>query len=409
MTERRFTGITGEPPALWMSFGGTQALGYGNVPSSRTSRTTVAVVARMAPRATIAQTEGQLGAMAAALGRESSDSYRSTGVKLVSASERPGQKGVALIVALLLSAVGLVVLLACVNVANLQLASAFARQREIAVRLALGASKTRIVRQLVTESIALGWAAGALGLAFAIWLVPVLARLIGIPITYDLGPDARVFAFLLLLSCAAGIGAGLAPARYGARGDLLTPLKGDGARVGRSGRPSRLRASLIGVQAAASLVLLVIASLAVRAAIRATQIDVGFDVNRLIAISGTPGRQEAAKAYLDVALDRVRAVPGVQAASLTDMPPYSGAIIGMNFTRGGATHRAFLTRTDAGYFSTLGVRVVRGRTYSEAEVAAAAPVAVVSETRRVACGARRIRSDRSWMSSSSLKRPPASR
>jgi putative ABC transport system permease protein len=380
VAERRFTGITDEPPALWMSFTGTRALGYGNIPLSRTSQTTVAVVARTATESTIAQAEGRISALAATLGRESADPYRPTGVKLVPAHERQGQKGRALIVALILTAIGLVVLLACVNVANLQLASAFARQREIAVRLALGASKARIVRQLVTESIALGWAAGAMGLAIAIWLVPVLGRVLGIPFTFDLAPDERVFAFLLLLSCAAGIGAGLAPARYGARGDLLTPLKGDGPRVGQSGRPSRVRAILIGVQAAASLVLLVIATLAVRAAIQATRIDLGFDANHLVAISGNPGGPDTAKAYLGVALDRVRSLPGVRAASLADSPPYSGGYIGFNFTRDGTTHRAFLTHTDASYFSTLGLRIVRGRTYTDAEVAAGAPVAVVSES-----------------------------
>jgi predicted permease len=380
VTERRFTGITEEPPALWMSFAGTHALGYGYLPSSFATRMPVAVVAKMAAGATIAQSEGQVGAMAAALGSASVDQYRTTGVKLVPASQRPGQKGTGLIVALILSAIGLVVLLACVNVANLQLASAFARQREIGVRLALGASKARIVRQLVTESIALGWVAGAMGLAFAIWLAPVLARLINVPITYDFAPDARVFAFLMVVSCAAGIGAGLAPARYGARGDLLTPLKGDGPRVGRSGRPSRVRASLIGVQAAASLVLLVIASLAVRAAIRATQIDLGFDPNRLIAVSGIPGRDEAAKVYLDVAIERVRAVPGVSAVSLAAAPPFHGGYTGIKFDRGGEEHRAFVNRTDADYFSILGLRIVRGRAYTEAEVAADAPVALVSET-----------------------------
>jgi predicted permease len=380
VTERGFTGITEEPPALWMSFAGTHALGYGYLPSSTATRMPVAIVARMAAGSTIAQSEGQVGTMAAALGRASVDQYRTTGVKLVPASQRPGQKGTGLIVALLFSAIGLVVLLACVNVANLQLASAFARQREIGVRLALGASKARIVRQLVTESIALGWVAGAMGLAFAIWLAPVLARLINVPITYDLAPDARVFTFLFVVSCAAGIGAGLAPARYGARGDLLTPLKGDGPRVGRSGRPSRLRASLIGVQAAASLVLLLIASLAVRAAIRATQIDLGFDPNRLIAVSGIPGRDEQAKAYLDVAIERVRAVPGVSAVSLAAAPPFSGPYIRMGFERGGEEHRASLNRTSADYFSIVGLRIVRGRAYTEGEVAADVPVALVSET-----------------------------
>ena len=294
-------------------------------------------------------------------------------------------------------------LLACVNVANLQLASAFARQREIGVRLAVGASKARIVRQLVTESIAFGWVAGAMGLVFAFWLVPVLANVVGIPITFDLRPDARVYSFLLVVSSAAGIGAGLAPARHGTRGDLLTPLKGDGARAGLSGRPSRPRATLIAVQAAASIVLLIVASLAARAAVNAARIDLGFDAERLVAVSMTFGQNDAAKAYLDVALDRVRAVPGVQAASLSDMPPY-GATLGIDFMRDGVRHRALLSHTSADYFSTLGLRVLRGRVYTEAEVAARAPVAVVSERSRAGCGAVRILSARFSRNSDSLRR-----
>jgi predicted permease len=267
-----------------------------------------------------------------------------------------------------------------VNVASLQLASAFARQREIAVRLALGASKARVVRQLVTESIVLGWAAGALGFALALWLAPVIARVIDVPPTFDLAPDGRVLTFFVMVSCVAGVGAGLAPARYGARGDLLTSLKGDGPRLGHSGRPRRLRSGIVGVQAAASLVLLVIASLGVRGATRAARIDVGFDADRLIAVSGTPGRDEAAKAYLGVALDRIRSLPGISAASLSDAVPFGSGTIGINFVRGSVTHRAFLTHTDASYFSTIGLRVLRGRTYTDAEVSAAAPVAVVSES-----------------------------
>jgi putative ABC transport system permease protein len=137
---------------------------------------------------------------------------------------------------------------------------------------------------------------------------------------------------------------------------------------------------LIGVQAAASLVLLVIASLAVRAAIRATEIDLGFDPNRLIAVSGFPGRDEAAKVYLDVAIERVRAVPGVSAVSLASWPPFSGPNILMRFDRGGEEHRASVNRTSADYFSMVGLRIVRGRAYTEAEVTGDAPVALVSET-----------------------------
>ena len=235
VADRRFTGITDEPPALWMTFGGERALN-GSPPLSRASRTSVAIYGRRPSGVTIGQAEGQLGALAAAVGRERTYTDRTIGARVAPANERPRPKGLPLVVSLVMTTVVLVVLLACVNVANLQLASAFARQREIGVRLALGASKARIVRQLVTESIALGWVAGAMGLVFAFWLVPVLANVIGIPITFDIRPDARVYGFLLVVSCGAGIGAGLAPARHGTRGDQLTPLKGDGARC-RSVRP----------------------------------------------------------------------------------------------------------------------------------------------------------------------------
>ena len=189
---------------------------------------------------TTAQAEARLGALAAAFGQQSADQYRPTGVQFQPADQRftgNSARTVVLIVTSVLVAVALVVLLACVNVASLQLASAFARQREIGVRLALGASRARIFRQLVTESLALGWAAGAAGLALAIWMTPILAHALGVPQTSDVSPDARVFTFLVLVSCAAGIGAGLAPARAGVRGDLLTPLKGDGALLGPPGSP----------------------------------------------------------------------------------------------------------------------------------------------------------------------------
>ena len=287
----------------------------------------------------------------------------------------------ALVVTAVLAIVGLVMLLACVNVANLQLASAIGRQREIGVRLALGATRARIVRQLITESLALGLAAGAIGLAVTLWLAPTLAAVVQLPVTVDLTPDLRVYLFLAAVSIAAGIGSGLAPARHGTRGDLTTPLKGDGPRVGASGRPGRVRATLIGVQAAASLVLLVAASLLTRAAVRATQVDLGFDAQHMVTISPQYKRDDAqTRAYLDEAVGRLRALPGVRAVSLADIPPFGRSYAPLTMTRNGVSYRAFVTRTQADYFSALGLRVVRGRTYTPQEVAAAAPVAVISES-----------------------------
>jgi predicted permease len=278
---------------------------------------------------------------------------------------------------------GLVVLLACVNVANLQLASAIARRREIGVRLALGAPRARIIRQLVTESLALGLAAGAIALLLTLWLGPTLAAIVRLPVTVDMTPDARVYLFLSLVSIAAGIGAGLAPARHGTRGDLLTPLKGDGAAAG-SGRPNRMRARLIGVQAAASLVLLVLAALLTRATISATKVDIGFDARSLVSISPAfaQERYDAAKtqAYWDAALERLRALPNVRSASLTLFPPYSGGLSVTNLKRNGVTYETYSHETLAGYFSTIGLRIVRGRAYNPAEVRSHAQVVVISET-----------------------------
>jgi predicted permease len=211
----------------------------------------------------------------------------------------------------------------------------------------------------------------------------MLASVVRLPVTVDMTPDVRLYLFLTLVSIAAGIGAGLAPARHGTRGDLLTPLKGDGPAAG-SARPSRIRARLIGVQAAASLVLLVMAALLTRATINATQVDIGFDAKPLVTIAPqfVRERYDSAKtqAYWNVALERLRAIPNVQAVSLTLFPPYSGGSSRTNLKRNGVTYETYSHETLADYFSTIGLRIVRGRAYTADEVRSRAPVVVISET-----------------------------
>ena len=298
---RSFTGITDQPPAFWAPFASYHVL-YSGSPLTRTSPVEVNVYGRIPPGATRAQAEAELGAVAAAAATPAPGAGLTAGVRLDPAGSpatrvEGGGAILALVLTIVMIVLGLVVLLACVNVANLQLASAIARRREIGVRLALGAARGRIIRQLVTESLALGLAAGAIALLLTLWLGPTLAAIVRLPVTVDMTPDARVYLFLSVMSIAAGIGAGLAPARHGTRGDLLTPLKGDGPAAG-SARPSRMRARLIGVQAAASLVLLVLAALLTRATISATQVDIGFDARTLVAVSPSleMERYDAAKA-----------------------------------------------------------------------------------------------------------------
>lgn len=382
---RSFTGMSDEPPAFWASFA-SYHLFYEGSPLTRTSSVGVNVYGRIPPGASRAQAQAELGATAVATATREPDAGLTAGVRLDPAGSRfSGSEGPVLVVVvtIVLTVVGLVVLLACVNVANLQLASAMARRREIGVRLALGAGRARIVRQLMTESLALGLAAGVIALLLTVWLGPTLAAAVRFPVTLDMTPDARVYLFLSLISIAAGVGAGMAPARHGADGDLLTPLKGDGPRTG-SGRPGRMRARLIGVQSAASLVLLVLSALLTRATISATQVDIGFDAQSLLAIAPSFEREhyDAAKAhaYWSMALERVRRLPNVRAASLTLYPPYGGRSAVRELQRNGVRYRTHLHETTADYFSTIGVRIVRGRAYTPAEVASRARVVVISET-----------------------------
>ncbi len=382
---RSFTGFSDEPPAFWAPLASYSQL-YKGSPLTRASTVAVNVHGRIAPGVTRAQAEAELGAVAAASVLPEPGMAAITGVRLDPAGSRfSGAEGamLALIVTMVLIVVGLVVLLACVNVANLQLASALGRRREIGLRLALGAARARIIRQLVTESLALGLAAGFIALLLTNWFGRALAAIVRLPMTVDLTADARVYSFLWLVSIAAGVGAGLAPARHGTQGDLLTPLKGDGPRSG-SGRPGRMRSALIGVQAAASLVLLVLAALLTKATINAARVDVGFDAQSLVAISPSWGGQRldaaATTAYWDLALERVRGLPNVRAASLTLYAPYTGLSATRALKRDGAPYEAYLHETLGDYFSTLGLRLVRGRTYTAAEVKARAKVVVISET-----------------------------
>ena len=382
---REFTGFSDQPPALWAPFASYEVM-YGGSPLTRTSTVGVDVRGRIPPGETRAQAEADLSAVAAAAATPDPGVGVTTGVRLDPAGSRfsePDSGMLVLVVTIVLVILGLVVLLACVNVANLQLASATARRREIGVRLALGAPRGRIIRQLLTESLALGVAAGLIALTLSMWLSPALASVVRLPVTVDLTPDVRVYLYLSLLSIVAGVGAGLAPARHGTRGDLLTPLKDGGTRAG-SGRPGRTRSILIGVQAAASLVLIVLAALLTRATVRATHVDVGFDADRLLAVAPdfTREKYDSAKgrAYWTAGLDRVRSLPGVQAATVALYSPYGGARTVTNMNRDGGNYEVSSNHVQPEYFSTLGLRLVRGRTFTEAEVTGGAKVVVVSET-----------------------------
>ena len=277
----------------------------------------------------------------------------------------------------------LLLILGCVNVASLLLANGIARRRELGVRIALGASRARVVRQLLTESLSLGLLGGLAGLLITVWLLPVLTRAAGAPASLDVSMDANVLAFLIVVSVAAGLGAGVAPAKHAAHDDVNSVLK-SGGRGGGSGRLNRIRATLLGVQAAASVVLVVLAALLTRGMVAATRVDVGFAADRMLAVvpafpPGEHGRV-AARAFVDAAIERLAAIPGIAAYSLATFPPYGGASRVTVFNRPDGRYTVNYNDTSAEYFDTLGLRVLRGRTYTASEVRDRARVAVVSET-----------------------------
>jgi putative ABC transport system permease protein len=388
VARRGFMGTTDGAPSLWAPIA-TYHIALGGLPIQRSSSARLNVVGRIARVTAAAQAEAALMVAAAGVGNAlgEPDGERLTGVRFEPAASRimRGEAAmIALVSAIVMIAIGLLVLLACVNVANLLLASAIARQRELGVRLALGASRGRIVRQLLTESVSLGIAGGMLGLLLTIWLVPVLTRVMNAPGSLDVSADLRVYLFLAAISILAGLGAGLAPTRQTLRDAVRSPLKGIGAHGGGAAPSRKPRGILIGTQAAASLVFLVLAALLTRGMLRAATIEIGFDASRLLVVAPVVGRaaedKEVARSLWELALERARAVPGVQAASLAAQSPFGDSSTVTIFKRAGSRYVIYHNATGADYFSLLGLRLVRGRAYTPEEVAGKAQVAVISET-----------------------------
>ena len=282
--------------------------------------------------------------------------------------------------ACIFTVVGLVLVLACANTANLLLAGAATRAREIGVRLALGSTRIRLVKQMVTESLLLGLMAGSLGLLFAVWFVPVLGSILEMPPEFRAVPDGRVLLFAVAIATICGLGAGIAPARYGARGDVLSALK---SQSGGSGTavPSRLRTSFVGFQAAVSMLLLVSAALLARTAILMTRADIGFDADRMLAVSlSAPRTGFDQQGYFQSALAALRDVPSVERASLTQYQPFGHSVERDYFSHDGRSYALYVNRSDADYFPTAGLRILRGRGFTPEEVAREAPVALISDS-----------------------------
>jgi predicted permease len=296
-----------------------------------------------------------------------------------------------------MAAVGLVLLVVCANVANLLLARGAARERELSVRMALGAGRVRVVRQLLTESLILGLLGGAAGLLLAIWGSQALLRLAAngagaIPL--DVRMDWRVLGFTLALTGATAVLFGLAPALRATRVELGTSLRsgGRGTTGGLLGGPGRIGAGklLVVLQVALSLILLVGTGMLVRSTRELTKVDPGLARDRLLIVTvdaaptGLEGEPLAGLAR--TLLERVRAIPGVAAASFSENGIFSGTESATNLQVVGFSPRteddtmANYDRVGPGYVTAIGARLVDGRDFTDRDDEHAPRVALINAT-----------------------------
>jgi putative ABC transport system permease protein len=293
---------------------------------------------------------------------------------------------------LILGAVGCVLLIACVNVANLLLARATARYKEIAVRAALGANRRRVIRQLLTESLLLALGGGLLGLLLAWWGTEALVKLIpeDVPRLAEINFDRRVFSFTLLISMVTGFLFGLAPALQASKIELTEAMKEGGRGTGAGAGRARLRGSLVVAEIAVALVVLIGAGLLLQTFRKLQQVDLGFDTSHVLTAwvqlpdARYPKPEQAAAFYRGL-LARVKALPGVEGASAILPQPLSGDTIrtvvefeGRNIPQG-ELPGSHARMVDLDYFGVMRIPLLAGRAFTERDNAQASGVVIVNE------------------------------
>jgi predicted permease len=355
------------------------------------------LIGRLKPGVALPQAQAAMGALASELEKEYPKDNEGRSVQLVpllTARLDPGGDGQTVATsAILMSIVGIVLLIACANVANLLLARATRRRREIAIRVAIGASRARLVRQLLTESLVLSLIGGAVGLLAAFWTKDIISSLVpfgGGPNASQIDLDSRVVLFTLVITLASGLLFGLAPALQASRADLVPTLKGDiTVPVGPRGFRFNLRKTLVVLQVALSLFALITAGLFVRSLQKAKAVSPGFITDNVVLMGFNLGRegysQEQALQFHRLLLERVATVPGVQAATIARDRPVSFGFLRSVFLEGqepAPGGRGVLVQTnDVGsrFFETLGIPVVRGRDFAETDNEKAPQVVIINE------------------------------
>jgi putative ABC transport system permease protein len=349
----------------------------------------IVAVARLKPGVTRQQAQSEMDGIAEALQQQYPKTNKDVRVAINSIySDMVGDVRPSLLV--LLGAVAFVLLIACANVANLLLARAAARQKEIAIRTALGASRTRVIRQLLTESVALSVVGGALGLLVAMWGADLLLSVIpnNVPWVTEIALDRNVFGFTLAASVIIGIIFGLVPALQASSPDLNETLK-EGDRGSTGGR-QRARSLLVVAEVALALVLLIGAGLMLQTFSRLRQIDAGFNPKNLLSmmLSLSPVRYSEgpkARAFFKQLEQRLATLPNLENAAFTTSVPLSGATVtsllrdSESFTSYGENRLTVQSSVGVGYFQTMNMAILKGRSFTEQDTDKTPLVAVIDE------------------------------
>ncbi len=349
-------------------------------------------VARLKRGVTVEQAQAELDNIARRLEQQYPETNRDMGALAKPLRAELIPEGVNLFLLTMLGAVAFVLLIACANVANLLLVRASARQREIAIRTALGAGRIRVVRQLLTESVMIALLGGGLGILMAFWGIDLVVASIPVEIPFwlNLGIDWRVLVFTFSISVLTGILFGLTPALRLSKPDLQEALK-DGGRGSTDGwRQNRLRSALVISEVALSLVLLIGATLMIRSFLRMQRIDAGFDPENVMTmefrLSG-PNYQEDKQrtAFIQQVTERIKALPDVEAVGVANDLPLSESYSTDSFNVEGQpvppseAPETTLQTVTPDYLRTMRIPVVRGRAFEEREFADSSPVVIVNE------------------------------
>ncbi|HSB12440.1 MAG TPA: ABC transporter permease [Blastocatellia bacterium] len=350
------------------------------------------VIAKLKDGVSLDAARAEMSALAARTAQQYPDSNDGVGTTLVPLHEQL-VGNVRLPMLVLLGAVALVLFIACTNVANLLLARAATREKEVAIRAALGASRGRLIRQHLTESVVLAGVGGAFGMLVAFWMVDVLVSFApkGTPRLEEIAVDRSVLGFTLGVALLTGLAFGLAPALLSSKTNFDSALKEGGRDVRSSSRGNRVRAALVVSEVSLALMLLVGAGLLIKSFLNLQQVDPGFNPEGLLRVDvGLPRTRysERAKtaAFFKQLVDRVSALPGVEAAGSVSTLPLSGGGTDSSFLIEGQPQPepnrepvAHYAKVTPDYFRAMGIRLLKGRVFSDADSADSPRTALISE------------------------------